>query len=126
MSPSRLAAVGAALREHEEIVFAAATTGPTNVQALVICRDMPELYRYLTEKLGPLDGVERIESEPLLRNVKQLGTVRSHTASNGYRPGLPARRAPSDQIYICRYRSGFPCPSSKTHMTRPSLRRRSI
>ncbi|MBM2621740.1 Lrp/AsnC family transcriptional regulator [Actinoplanes sp. LDG1-06] len=76
VTPSRLAAVGAALREHEEIVFAAATTGPTNVQALVVCRDMPEFYHYLTEKLGPLDGVERIESEPLLRNVKQLGTVR--------------------------------------------------
>jgi hypothetical protein len=29
-----------------------------------------------TEKLGSLDGVERIESEPLLRSVKQLGTVR--------------------------------------------------
>ncbi|KUL25883.1 Lrp/AsnC family transcriptional regulator [Actinoplanes awajinensis] len=58
VSPSRLAAVGTALREHEEIVFAAATTGPTNPQVLVI-------------------GVERIESEPLLRNVKQLGTVRT-------------------------------------------------
>lgn len=76
VSPSRLAAVGAALREHEEIVFAAATTGPTNLQALALCRDMPEFYRYLTEKLSSLDGVERIESEPLLRNVKQLGTVR--------------------------------------------------
>ncbi|WP_307834300.1 Lrp/AsnC family transcriptional regulator [Paractinoplanes lichenicola] len=76
VSPSRLAAVGAALREHEEIAFAAATTGPTNLQAIVICRHMPEFYRYLTEKLGALDGVERIESEPLLRNIKQLGTVR--------------------------------------------------
>jgi DNA-binding Lrp family transcriptional regulator len=76
VSPSRLAAVGAALGEHEEIVFAAATTGPTNLQALVVCRDMPEFYRYLTEKLGALDGVERIDSEPLLRNLKQIGTVR--------------------------------------------------
>ncbi|MFG1651929.1 hypothetical protein ACGFIE_18595 [Micromonospora sp. NPDC049275] len=41
-----------------------------------LCRDMPEFYRYLTEKLSSLDGVERIESEPLLRTVKQLGTVR--------------------------------------------------
>ena len=64
------------MSESEEIVFAAATTGQTNVQALVVCRDMPQFYRYLTEKLGPLDGVERIESEPMLRTVKQLGTVR--------------------------------------------------
>jgi DNA-binding Lrp family transcriptional regulator len=76
VSPSRLAAVGAALREHDKIAYAAATTGPTNVEAIVICRDMPEFYRYLTEKLGTLDGVDRIESQPLLRNVKQLGTVR--------------------------------------------------
>lgn len=76
VSPSRLAAIGAALREHAEVVFAAATTGPTNVQALVICRNMPDFYRYVTEKLGSLDGVERIESEPLLRTLKQLGTVR--------------------------------------------------
>ncbi|GAB6899346.1 Lrp/AsnC family transcriptional regulator [Kineosporia succinea] len=76
VAPSRLAAVGEALREHEEIMFAAATTGPTNVQALAVCRDMPALYRYLTGKLGTLEGVERIESEPLLRHIKQIGTVR--------------------------------------------------
>ncbi|GAA4601528.1 DNA-binding Lrp family transcriptional regulator [Actinoplanes octamycinicus] len=76
VAPSRVASVGAALAEHEEIVFAAATTGPTNVQATAICEDMPAFYRYLTEKLGSLDGVERIESAPVLKHVKQLGSVR--------------------------------------------------
>ncbi|MEV6348210.1 AsnC family transcriptional regulator [Actinoplanes sp. NPDC051851] len=75
VAPSRLAAVGEALSEHEEVVFAAATTGPTNLQVTAICRDMPEFYRYLSERIGQLEGVERVESAPLLRHVKQLGTV---------------------------------------------------
>ncbi|GAA2701602.1 Lrp/AsnC family transcriptional regulator [Actinoplanes palleronii] len=76
VAPSRVASVGAALREHEEVVFAAATTGPTNVQVTAICPDMPAFYRYVTERLGSLDGVERIESAPVLKHVKQLGSVR--------------------------------------------------
>jgi DNA-binding Lrp family transcriptional regulator len=76
VAPSRVAAVGAALSEHEEIVFAAATTGPTNLQVTAVCRDMPAFYRYVTDRLGSLDGVERIESAPVLKHVKQLGTVR--------------------------------------------------
>lgn len=76
VTPSRVAQVGSALREHEEIVFAAATTGPTNLQATAICPDMPAFYRYLTERMGTLDGVERIESAPVLKHVKQLGSVR--------------------------------------------------
>jgi DNA-binding Lrp family transcriptional regulator len=76
VAPSRVASVGAALREHEEIVFAAATTGPTNMQATAICRDMPAFYRYMTERLGSLDGVERVESAPVLKHIKQVGTVR--------------------------------------------------
>ncbi|BAL88678.1 putative AsnC-family transcriptional regulator [Actinoplanes missouriensis 431] len=75
VAPSRLAAAGAALASHEEIVFAAATTGPTNLNATVVCRDMAEFYRYLTEKIGSLDGVERVESAPLLRHVKQVGAI---------------------------------------------------
>jgi DNA-binding Lrp family transcriptional regulator len=76
VAPSRVATVGAALSEHEEVVFAAATTGPTNVQVTAVCADMPAFYRYATERLGSLDGVERIESAPVLRHVKQLGSVR--------------------------------------------------
>jgi DNA-binding Lrp family transcriptional regulator len=74
--PSMVATVGAALAEHEEVVFAAATTGPTNLQVTAVCEDMPAFYRYVTERLGALDGVQRIESAPVLKHVKQLGSVR--------------------------------------------------
>ncbi|WP_328475827.1 Lrp/AsnC family transcriptional regulator [Actinoplanes sp. NBC_00393] len=76
VAPSRVASVGAVLAEHEEVVFAAATTGPTNLQVTAVCPDMPAFYRYVTERLGSLDGVERIESAPVLKHVKQLGAVR--------------------------------------------------
>ncbi|WP_308285439.1 Lrp/AsnC ligand binding domain-containing protein [Actinoplanes hulinensis] len=51
----------------------AATTGATNLMATVIRRDMAAFYRYLTERVSGLDGVDRVESAPLLRHVKQLG-----------------------------------------------------
>ncbi|MFC7531553.1 Lrp/AsnC family transcriptional regulator [Actinoplanes sp. GCM10030250] len=75
VAPSRVATVGRALADHEEIVFAAATTGPTNLQVIAVCQDMPAYYRYVTERLGMLDGVERIESAPVLKHVKQMGAV---------------------------------------------------
>jgi DNA-binding Lrp family transcriptional regulator len=75
VAPARLAAVGAALADHDEVVFAAATTGSTNLVATVICTDMAAFYRYLTERISGLDGVDRVESSPLLRHVKQLGAV---------------------------------------------------
>jgi Lrp/AsnC ligand binding domain len=62
--PARLASVGRALARHVEISFAAATTGPTNLMAGVVCRDDPALYRYLTERIGALDGVKRLETAP--------------------------------------------------------------
>jgi DNA-binding Lrp family transcriptional regulator len=81
VAPARLAAVGTALAGHDEVVFAAATTGATNLVATVICHDMAAFYRYLTERISGLDGVDRVESTPLLRHVKQLGAVT--------RPGTP-------------------------------------
>lgn len=60
---------------HLEVTFAAATTGPTNLMAGVVCRDDQALYRYLTERIGPLEGVERLETAPVIRTVKRAGTV---------------------------------------------------
>jgi DNA-binding Lrp family transcriptional regulator len=69
--PSGLAAVGEALTRHPEVYFAAATTGQANLVASVTCRDSLDLYRYLTEQIGALDGVTSLESAPVLRTVKR-------------------------------------------------------
>jgi DNA-binding Lrp family transcriptional regulator len=55
----------------------AATTGPTNLMAGVTCRDTQDLYRYLAERVAPLDGVRELETAPVIRTVKQVGTALS-------------------------------------------------
>lgn len=70
--PSALSAVGQALSEHSEVAFACATTGASNLFAAVLCRDTAHLYRYLSEKIGALDGVQHVETAPTLRRVKHL------------------------------------------------------
>ncbi|MER7725448.1 Lrp/AsnC family transcriptional regulator [Streptomyces sp. NPDC096323] len=71
-APRALHTVGEALATHPEVAYAAATTGPSNLMAMVVARDSAHLYRYLSERLGQLDGVEHVESMPFLRRVKQL------------------------------------------------------
>jgi DNA-binding Lrp family transcriptional regulator len=69
--PHALTSVGERLAEHEETSFVAATSGPTNLVAVVACRDSGELYRYLTEKVGPLREITSLETAVLMRTVKQ-------------------------------------------------------
>ncbi|REE96903.1 DNA-binding Lrp family transcriptional regulator [Thermomonospora umbrina] len=73
--PSALAAVGTAIARHPETAFAAATTGPTNLAASIVCRDIASLYRHLSERVGTLEGVQHVETVPIVRTVKQGGAV---------------------------------------------------
>lgn len=73
--PSALDAAGRAMATHREVAFVAATTGTSNLFASIQCRDPGHLYRYIAEKLGPLDGVDGVEVVPALRVVKQAHAV---------------------------------------------------
>jgi DNA-binding Lrp family transcriptional regulator len=73
--PSHLAEVGTALAKFPETAYAAATTGPANLIACVICRDEESLYEFLSAKVGALPGVERVETAPIIRTVKQASPV---------------------------------------------------
>jgi DNA-binding Lrp family transcriptional regulator len=75
VAPAALATVAAALARHEDIAFAAATSGATNVVAFAVCRDLDGLYDYLATVLGALPGVERVETSPVGRHVKRAGTL---------------------------------------------------
>jgi DNA-binding Lrp family transcriptional regulator len=57
--PAHLEETGKALAAHPEIAFAAATTGPTNLYASVVCADQRELYRYLTTRVAALPAVTK-------------------------------------------------------------------
>ena len=73
--PSHLADVGSALAKFPEVAYVSATTGPANLAACVVCRDEESLYEFLTAKVGALPGVERVETAPIIRTVKQASPV---------------------------------------------------
>ncbi|MBD2895926.1 Regulatory protein AsnC [Actinomadura sp. RB99] len=71
--PSALQDVASAMAAHPEVSFVALTTGPTNLVAVVNCRDTEDLARYLTERVAPLDGIATMETAPVIRTVKRAG-----------------------------------------------------
>jgi DNA-binding Lrp family transcriptional regulator len=73
--PSHLAGAGAALAKFPEVAYATATTGPANLAACVVCRDEESLYEFLTGCVGALPGVERVETAPIIRTVKQASPI---------------------------------------------------
>jgi len=79
VAPAHLDEVGHRVAQLPETAFAAALSGPTNVMASVITRDTDGLYRYVTEQLGALPGIERADVAPVFRRVKQAGSIVSGT-----------------------------------------------
>jgi DNA-binding Lrp family transcriptional regulator len=75
VAPSDLDAVGQAVGSHPEVPFAAATTGPTNLSAVVVCREIENLYEYVTGRLGAIKEVAQLEVIPVLRTVKRAGLL---------------------------------------------------
>jgi DNA-binding Lrp family transcriptional regulator len=73
--PSQLAAVGSDLAKFPEVAYAIAVTGPANLAACAVCRSQEELYAFLTDKVGALPGVERVETAPVIRTVKQASPI---------------------------------------------------
>ena len=83
VEPARLAAAGEAMAAHPEVAYACATTGPHNLFASVLCRDVGAVYRYLTTRVAALPGVRAMESAPRIRHLKGPGPLFS---------GAPGRR----------------------------------
>jgi DNA-binding Lrp family transcriptional regulator len=75
VAPGDLEAVGREIAEHDESAFVAAVSGNANLFLGTRHRDVDELYAYVTEQLGPLRGIQQVEVSPVLRNVKQAGTI---------------------------------------------------
>jgi DNA-binding Lrp family transcriptional regulator len=75
VAPAHLDEVGYRIAELPESAYVAAVSGPANLIASVVTRDTSGLYRYVTEQLGALPGVERAEVAPVFRRVKQAGSV---------------------------------------------------
>ncbi|MFD0163727.1 Lrp/AsnC ligand binding domain-containing protein [Streptomyces decoyicus] len=70
--PAHLRTVGETLATHPDIAFAAAITGTSNLVASGVFRTPGDLYDYIDRQIGPLPGIQSIETAPTLREVKRL------------------------------------------------------
>lgn len=75
VEPSSLHEAGQAAAAHQQVAFAAATSGTTNLLLAVGCRDVAELYDYLAHEIGLLAGVRSVQTAVVLRNMKRAGTL---------------------------------------------------
>jgi DNA-binding Lrp family transcriptional regulator len=73
--PTALETAGTALARHPEVAFVAATTGTSNLVAAVICPGADALYTYLTRRVPALNGIQQIETAPVIRQIKQLSAT---------------------------------------------------
>jgi DNA-binding Lrp family transcriptional regulator len=93
VAPAELAATGAALAEHPEVAYACATTGATNLHAVVLAPDTTSLYTYLTTRIASLPAIRQVESTPIMRQVKGAGPLPAHPQRAGrFSPAAAARR----------------------------------
>ncbi len=77
VAPPGLAATGQALAEHPEVAYACATTGATNLHAVVLCKDIHALYLYLTNRIAALSDVRHVETAPIMHSMKSAGSLLS-------------------------------------------------
>jgi DNA-binding Lrp family transcriptional regulator len=86
-APAHIAAVGETLGDLPDVAFAAAISGRSNLYAAVLCRDTDHLYRFVTEEVAAIEGVQTMEISPIQRVVKQAGAL-----TDGYRLVPPSPR----------------------------------
>ena len=87
--PSELTATGAAFGAFPEVAYAAAVTGAFNLLACAVCRDEEEFYDFLTTRVGSLRAVDRVETSPIIRTLKQSSTVLAVVLQAGLRAFCP-------------------------------------
>jgi DNA-binding Lrp family transcriptional regulator len=87
VTPSRVPAVGALLAAHQQTAFVAAVGGSANMIAAIRCRDVAEIYEYVTATLGRVDGVEHVEVSTVSRTIKHARLV-----TDDNRPSIAASR----------------------------------
>lgn len=74
-TPQHLPHVGERLAAHDEIAYVGAISGRNNLMAIAICRDVEDLYRYLTKQLGAVDNVASYEVSIRRQLLKHSASV---------------------------------------------------
>jgi DNA-binding Lrp family transcriptional regulator len=70
--------IGEELSRHDECSFVAATSGTYNLMAVVICKDTPDFYRYLSSRLAQVEGIRGYEISVRTRRLKQAMSLIHH------------------------------------------------
>ncbi|WP_331743579.1 Lrp/AsnC family transcriptional regulator (plasmid) [Streptomyces sp. NBC_01136] len=81
--PGALHQTAQTLSGHPHVRFCAATTGPANLVVALAATDLDALYAFLTDSIGPLDGIAAIDTTPLLATVKRTGLIRHASRAPG-------------------------------------------
>jgi DNA-binding Lrp family transcriptional regulator len=76
--PRHLAAVAAQVAAHKEIATVIAISGRNNLLAVVICRDVDDLYRYLAERLADIDHIQGYDVSIRTQRLKQAASLIAH------------------------------------------------
>ncbi|WP_406361656.1 Lrp/AsnC family transcriptional regulator [Streptomyces sp. NBC_01579] len=85
VAPAAFGTVTEALSRHSSVAFAALTTGPSAVFAIVECRSADALCEYLSTELADLPGITRVETALTQRRIKRAGPLLM--PAMGARPG---------------------------------------
>jgi DNA-binding Lrp family transcriptional regulator len=83
VAPAHLHAVGEAMGSHPAVRFCGATTGATGLSASVAFENAEELYRFVSEDIGRLDGVSQVQVWQVTRIIKRAGAVIERDRSGG-------------------------------------------
>ena len=93
VEPQHLDAFGTALGGEDAVTFTAATTGPSNISAVVALTGVDALYHFVN-RVGTLaEGLRQLEVAPVIQRVKQAGSlVQGTRLLNPALPTGPNRR----------------------------------
>lgn len=75
VAPQHLHSAGEQIAAHDEIAFAGALSGRNNLIAAAICRDVGDLYRYLTERLAAIAHVQTYDVSIRNQRLKQSASL---------------------------------------------------
>jgi DNA-binding Lrp family transcriptional regulator len=87
VAPQHLHDVGEQVAAHDEIAFAAAISGRANLLAIAICRDVEDLYRYLTMRLAAIAAIQNYDVSIRSQRLKQSASLIAHGRLIGTTPG---------------------------------------
>ncbi|MCV7348024.1 Lrp/AsnC family transcriptional regulator [Mycolicibacterium rhodesiae] len=86
VTPLDLTGVAEQLLAHAEIASVIAVSGPHNLLAVVIARDVDHLHRYITDQLGKVRHVQGYDVAVRTQRLKQAGSLISHGRLLSMRP----------------------------------------